>query len=100
MNGRKRNLLIGLPVVCFVLFLAQPLQAQQTSTDDLKKQIEALSQTMKAMQKDLQDIKALLQSRAPAPAAPPADIVLDLGGHPARGQNTAKLVLIEFSDYQ
>jgi hypothetical protein len=100
MSILKRNLLIALPVVFFALFFAPPLRAQQTSTDDLKKMIEALGQGMKAMQKDLQDIKALLQSRAPAPAAPPVDIVLDLGGRPFRGQNTARLVLVEFSDYQ
>ncbi len=56
---------------------------------------------MKAMQKDLQDIKALLQGRAQAPSAqPPQKVLLDLGGHPARGENTAKLTMVEFTDYQ
>lgn len=96
MTSMKWNLSVGLPLI--FLFIAPPMMAQQTSIEELKKQIEALSQSVKAMQKDLQEIKALLQSRMPA--APPQNVVLDLGDHPARGQDTAKLTLIEFSDYQ
>jgi hypothetical protein len=74
------------------------MRAQQTSIEDLRKQIEALGESVKAMQKDLQEIKTLLQSRMPVP--PPQNVLLDLGGHPARGEDTAKLILVEFSDYQ
>ena len=92
----RKGLSVGVPLALFLV--APPSRAQQASTDDLKKEIEALSQAVKAMQKDLQDIKALLQSRA-APA-PPQNVVLDLAaGHP-RGEATAKLTLIEFTDYQ
>jgi len=73
-------------------------QKQSSSIDDLKKEIQALSQSIKAMQKDLQDIKAMLQSRAPA--APPENVVLDLGNGPSQGNRAARLTLIEFSDYQ
>jgi len=93
---RTRDISILLPLV-FLLF-APPSGAQQKSIEELSKQIEALSQSVKAMQKDLQDIKALLQSRVPTP--PPQNVFLDLGDHPARGENTAKLTLVEFSDYQ
>jgi hypothetical protein len=96
MTSPSRNLSLGLPLI-FLLF-APSARAQQTSIEDLKKQIEALSQSVKAMQKDLQEIKALLQSRVPTP--PPQKVDLDLGGRPARGENTARLTLIEFSDYQ
>ena len=96
MTRRTWDISILLPLV-FLLF-APPSGAQQKSIEELSKQIEALSQSVKAMQKDLQDIKALLQSRAPAP--PPQNVLLDLVDHPARGENTAKLTLVEFSDYQ
>ncbi|MBP1597601.1 MAG: hypothetical protein H6Q05_2978 [Acidobacteria bacterium] len=96
MTSRKWNLSLGLPLI--FLFFAPWVIAQQTSNEELKKQIEALGQSVKAMQKDLQEIKALLQSRVPA--APPQNIVLDLVGHPVRGQDAAKLTLVEFSDYQ
>jgi protein-disulfide isomerase len=89
--------LIGL--LFMVLLSATPLQAQQqSSTDDLRNEIKTLTQTMKEMQKDLQEIKALLQRGKPA--APPQNIVLDLSNNPARGEATAKLTLVEFSDFQ
>jgi len=81
----------------FFLF-AWSAPAQQTSTEELGKEIDALNQSMKAMQKDLQEIKTLLQSRVRA--APPQNVVLDLGDRPFRGENNAKLTLVEFSDYQ
>ena len=90
------NLLLALPFI--VLLSAQPLHAQQPSTEDLQKEIRALGQSVKDMQKDLQEIKALLLSRAPT--GPPQNVVLDLSNSPAQGEATAKLTLVEFSDYQ
>ena len=90
---------LGLLLVCFLsapLALAQ----QQQPTDDLKKDIEALKEGQKAIQKDLQEIKTLLQSRPAAPPPPPQNVVLDLGKSPVKGERTAKLTLVEFSDYQ
>lgn len=90
----------GVTVLLLLLLLCSaPLaRAQQSSMDDLRKEIQALSESVKALQKDLQEIKALLLSRAPA--TPPQNVVLDLDGNPAQGERTAKLTLIEFSDYQ
>ena len=96
MTKRSIKVLAGMPLL--LLFFAAPLRAQQTSVEELKKEIQALSQTIKAMQKDLQDIKALLQSRMPAP--PPQNVLLDLDSKPSRGNATARLTLVEFSDYQ
>lgn len=82
-----------------VVLSATPLRAQQqSSTDDLRNEIKTLTQTVKAMQKDLQEIKALLQSGKPAP--PSQNVVLDLSNNPSRGEATAKLTLVEFSDFQ
>jgi hypothetical protein len=54
--------------------------------------------------KELADIKKLLQAsaaRAAAPAAPHVrNLVLDVGSNPFRGEATAKLTLVEFTDYQ
>lgn len=96
MKSRSWNLLV-LALVAVLLF-SSSAQAQQTSIDDLKKQIETLNQNMNAMQKDLQEIKALLQNRVRM--APPQNAVLDLGKRPSRGDSTAKLTLVEFLDYQ
>jgi len=97
MKSGKMSLSLGF--VLASLFSAQLVSAQQQSTDELKKEIEALKESLKAIQKDLQDIKTLLQSRQ-APSAPPQNVVLDLGDNPFKGERTAKLTLIEFSDYQ
>jgi len=90
------QLMVGLAFM--VTLTAAPLQAQQPSTDDLRQEIHALTQTVKEMQKDLQEIKALLLSRGPA--APSHNVVLDLANKPSKGGATAKLTLVEFSDYQ
>jgi protein-disulfide isomerase len=96
MNGRKMHLPLGLVLACV---LSAPLAlAQQQPTDDLKKDIEALKEGQKAIQKDIQEIKALLQKAQPAP--PPQNVVLELGKSPFKGERTAKLTLVEFSDYQ
>ncbi len=96
MTTRSWNLAILLPLV--FLLLAPPVRAQQTTIEELRKEIQELSQDLKAMQKDLQEIKALLRSRMPA--APPQNVILDPGNRPSRGESTAKLTLVEFSDYQ
>ncbi len=97
MTIHKPTLYIGMSLI--VLLFACPSRAQQqSSTEDLRKEVQALSQAVKAMQKDLQDIKAMLSRMVPE--APPDSVVLDLGNHPVRGDRAAKLVLVEFSDYQ
>ena len=68
----------------------------------LGKEIEAIKTGQQAMQKDLQDMKTLLQTRpaaAAAPAAPPS-AVLSVAGAPFKGEKTATLTLIEFTDFQ
>lgn len=78
--------------------LVGPAAAQQSSTDDLKKEIESLKQTLGAIQKDIQDIKAMLSRQAPPPSG--LNVVLDLASNPVKGERTARLTLVEFSDYQ
>jgi protein-disulfide isomerase len=89
---------LTLGVLLALPFPAQLCPAQQSPTDELKKEISALNQSVKSMQKDLQEIKALLQSRSAT--SPPANAILDLGNKPSKGERSAKLTLVEFSDYQ
>jgi protein-disulfide isomerase len=96
MKRWKPSLSLGLALACIVS--APPAPAQQQPSDELKKDIETLKESVKAIQKDVQEIKALLQSRQPAP--PPQNVELELGKNPFRGERTAKLTLVEFSDYQ
>jgi protein-disulfide isomerase len=94
MKRRKLRLFLGLALGCY---LAAPLAFAQQS-DDLKKDIESLKESVKAIQKDLQEIKGLLQKQQPTP--PPQNVVLELGKSPSKGERNAKLTLVEFSDYQ
>jgi len=78
--------------------LCQPAFGQDP--DELKKEIEALKKGQQAIQKDLADIKRLLQSRGSGRQAPPGEAILNLKGQPYMGMLGAPVVLVEFSDYQ
>jgi hypothetical protein len=94
-------------VVLSVLVLALPVAGSafaQSSDDELKQEIEALKVGQQQIQKELQEIKKLLLERPaakPLPTGP--DVrgkVFDLGANQVKGPATAKLTLIEFTDYQ
>lgn len=84
---------------------AGPSSAQ--STDEtlraLQQDVRALRQGQQKLERDLQEIKNLLRRRgaaAAAPAGPPKDFALSLEGHAMRGAPAAKVVLVDFTDYQ
>ena len=85
-------------LVMAALFAVPSAGAQPS--DDLK----ALRQDIEAIRKELQEIKDLLRARpAPQlvqPAAPPQDFALDLTGAPVKGAPAARVVMLEYSDYQ
>jgi protein-disulfide isomerase len=97
MSGQKWSFYIGLMLVGVLSARSVAAQGPPSETD-LRKEMQALGDAVKAMQQDLKDIKALLQKGGPP--APPQNVVLDLGNHPSRGKATAKLTLVEFSDFQ
>jgi|WetSurMetagenome_2_1015567.scaffolds.fasta_scaffold02883_6 protein-disulfide isomerase len=82
--------------------LGAPAMAQgktgQPSIEDLGDEIQALKQTVKTMEQEIQEIKYLLQDRIPT--TPPQNAILDLGNSPFQGKSDAALILVEFSDYQ
>ena len=86
----------------FALTLALPATAQQAEPE-LRDEIEALKQGQEQIRKELAEIKRLLQAqrRPAAPAGPNVkDKVFELGANPVKGAQTAKLTLVEFTDYQ
>ena len=92
---RRTVAAVLLAIVCATL----PALAQQTTPDDLKKEIAALREALAAIQKDVRDIKTLLQTPR-QPSGPAQNVTLDLGNRPFKGEATAKLTLVEFTDYQ
>ena len=75
-----------------------PAAAQQTSTDELREEIRALRQAVQELRKELQELKTQIARQAPRPSG--VGVEIDLGTNPAKGSRTAKLTLVEFSDYQ
>ena len=70
----------------------------------LRREVEGLKAGQQGLQKDLQEIKTLLQTRPAAGGggapAVPQNVVLDLDGAQVKGEKNAKLTLVEFTDYQ
>lgn len=85
-----------------LLFCVQPAFSQTSEESKaLQKDIEALKEGQAGLEQDLQDLKEILGFK-PA-AAPPAvfkEAVINIKGAPIKGDKNAKLVFIEFSDYQ
>ena len=81
--------------------LGLPAVAQETD-QELRKEIEVLQEGQKQIRKELAEIKQLLRTqRKAAPPGPNVkDKVFDLGDNPVKGEQTAKLTLVEFTDYQ
>lgn len=76
-----------------------PEDLQQLRTD-----IEGVKKGQESIRKDLQEIKKLLQARPTAQQRPqpkpfePMDI--SIAGDPVKGHKDARLVLVEFSDFE
>jgi len=81
-------------------------QEQLQMQIELMKEVQQLKEGMAEIRKEIAEIKNLLQAR-PAPAARAAaeaatveNVAFDIGANPVRGERTAPLTLIEFTDYQ
>ncbi len=97
-----RNNSIGIIPLLLLCLTPAFAQTKTTNPDDeikaLRQEIEAVKAGQTAIQKDLLEIKNLLRTRAGG--QPPRDIVLDIADVPAKGTKDAKVVLVEFSDFQ
>jgi len=86
-------------VIALVLFGSFSAFGQ---SDDLKKAIDSLNESQKAILKELQDIHKLLAQQGQA--RPAADTLpttpMDISKEPFKGASNAKVAVIEFSDFQ
>ena len=97
----------GVILVALSAALLLPAVVAAQSSDDLKalrQEIESLKAGIGAVQRDVQDIKNLLQGLR-QPAAPPSPITpeameMSVTNAYAKGGPGARLVLVEFSDFQ
>ena len=100
--NRRLGALLG---ACLLTFCLTPAGLAQQSDQELKNEIEALKKGQQQILKELQEIRKLLQAKQAAPVPLPAtpnvwNQVFDLGANPVKGQSTARLTLVEFTDYQ
>ena len=98
MRRHTVSALLGASALTFVF---APALLAQNSDDDLRREIEALKQGQQQITQQLQEIKRLIQARPAAPSGPNVKgKVFNLGDNPVKGASTAKLTLVEFTDYQ
>jgi protein-disulfide isomerase len=86
-----------------VLFLIAPQISLGQSSEELKalqKELEEIKKGQSAIQKELEAIKSLLQPRQPPPPVQPVNLVFGIDSDPFKGSKSARLALIEFTDYQ
>src|SRR5947209_12598611 len=90
-------------IAAWALLLPLSSFAQNTQIDDLRKAIESLNETQKAILNELQDIHKLLATQQAA-ARPAADVLpsapIDISKEQFKGAPNAKVAVIEFSDFQ
>jgi hypothetical protein len=92
---------VAVATVATLSFFSSPGFAQTSELEALSKEIEALKAGQQAIQRDLQEIKTLLRSRpAGGPPAAPQNPIISVDGAHFKGEKTAKLTLVEFSDFQ
>jgi protein-disulfide isomerase len=96
MFGGRIKLQIALLIV--VTLVASQAFAQTTATDmqALRKEVEALKAGQKDMQKTLSLIKDMMMGKQP----PLEDVYINIEGAMTQGDTKAKVVMVEFSDYQ
>ncbi len=98
MKMRYLNLIFSLTLVTF-LFVQPGFTQSSDEVRSLRKEIDELKESQRAIQKDLQQIKSLLQTQGLLPEEP-KNLFIDIMGKPFKGNKDARLVLIEFSEYQ
>jgi protein-disulfide isomerase len=96
--------MLSLVVVIAVTVLFTQTGWTQTSEElqPIIDEIKSLKKGQQSIQKELQDIKKALKAQ-PAKAQRQEqfkEAVIDITGDPFKGEKTAKVTILEFSDYQ
>ena len=99
-NTSMKTKMIPLPLLLLFQSALVPAVLAQSAEElkALKKEVEALKESQRAIEKDLQLIKSLLFGRREA--APFKGAALSLEKAPYMGAKNAKVTLVEFTDYQ
>jgi protein-disulfide isomerase len=107
-KGMEKTILAILAGAILLLFSYSEPGFTQSGDEikSLQKEIDALKEGQKRIQRDLESIKNFLRERqaqrargpqAPQPFKP---VVLNIGDDPFKGRRDAKVTIVDFSDYQ
>ena len=97
----KRLVALGIIVIQTLFFTHHGFGQTSEELKSLREEIKALKEGQTAIQKDLQEIKNLLTRQAQPQAPPPfKEAVVSIDAGHGKGDKGAKLVMIDFSDYQ
>jgi protein-disulfide isomerase len=90
-----RSTLPALLAAAFIMTAAFPCWAQSQSDAALKKEVESLRGEVKSLRSELDEVKKTLHDLTTRP-----EPIFDATGSQSMGNSSAKVVMIEFSDYQ
>ena len=85
----------SIALLALTVLLSWPAFPQAKDDGELRKEIDQLKAQVKALQSELDDIKATLNQQSAR-----TNPTFDIGSDPVMGDAGAKLVVIEFSDFQ
>lgn len=102
----KRTTPIALAIIAAIAGPVRPGHSQ--SADDLKavlRELDAIKKSQGAIQKEVAELKAMVQKPQPAAAAPARaaaaiGATVTMAGAPAKGRSNAPVTIVEFSDFQ
>ncbi len=105
MHSLRKGMIIGTIVTVSLLVLVPLDVSSQESLSSselqaLRKEIEALKEGQARIEKQLEEIRNLLNAVLGVRPTEPREVVLSIEGAPWKGEPTARVLLIEFSDYQ
>jgi len=101
----RKPMIIGavltvLPLIPVHFGAPQQVPPSSPELQALRKEIEALKEGQARIEKQLEEIRNLLNAVLGARPTEPREVVLDIEGAPWKGEPTAQVLLVEFSDYQ
>ena len=96
----KRLLLV---IVVLTFFTQLSFGQQRPSSEELqslRKEVDTIKANQAEIVKAVKEVKDMARAGQPAPPLTPENIVLGIDDDPLKGDQKARLVLVEFSDYQ
>jgi len=99
----RENVIVGVLLITGLfapLHLSQQGRPGEPELQTLRRELEALKEGQARIEKQLQEIKNLLNAILASRPTEPREVMLSMDGAPWKGVETAQVVLVEFSDYQ